>query len=130
MAEFVEVDEIAFARTGKGAVRHSPYAVSARYIAPRKRVVIVLDTGVEFSFESVRAFGLGDASDDELRDVLIDGAGSTLSFPRLNADFSIARLLEGVLGPTEWSRRETRANASRANGRLGGRPPKQRVVTG
>lgn len=122
MAEFVEVDEMAFARKGRAAVLKSPYAVSARYLAPRKRVVIVLDSGVEFSFESERAFGLQGASDDDLRDVLIDGAGGTLSFPRLDADFSVARLLESVLGPTQWSRREARAKASRANGRLGGRP--------
>ena len=122
MVEFVEVDEIAFARKGRAAVLKSPYAVSARYLAPRKRVVIVLDSGVEFSFESAQAFGLKNASDDDLRDVVIDGAGSTLSFPRLDADFSVARLLESVFGPTEWSRREARAKASRANGRLGGRP--------
>lgn len=130
MVEFVEVDEMAFVRKGKAAVRRSPFAVSARYIASRKRVVIVLDSGVEFSFESAKAFGLEDASDDELRDVLVDGAGSTLSFPRLDADFSVARLLEGALGPTEWSRREARANASRANGRLGGRPPKRHIAAG
>ena len=130
MAEFVEVGETAFVRKGKTAARHSPYAVSARYIALRKRVVIVLDSGVEFSFESAKAFGLEGASDEELRNVVIDGAGSTLSFPRLDADFSVARLLEGVLGPTEWSRREARANASRANGRLGGRPPKRHIAAG
>ena len=128
MVDFVEVDELAFARKGRVGRLKSPYAVSARYIAPRKRVIIVLDSGVEFSFETARAFGLTGASDDDLRDVTIDGAGSTLSFPRLDADFSVARLLEGVLGPTQWSRREARARASRENGRLGGRPPKQRAA--
>ena len=122
MAEFVEVDEIAFAQKIRGAALKSPYAVSARYLAPRKRVVVVLDSGVEFSFESDRAFGLKHASDDDLRDVVVDGAGSTLSFPRLDADFSIAQLLESIFGPTAWSRREARVRASRSNGRLGGRP--------
>ena len=128
MVEFVEVDEVAFARKDKASALKSPYAVSARFDARRKRVIIVLDSGVEFSFESATAFGLGGASDDELRDVRIDGAGSTLSFGRLDADFSIAGLLEGVLGSTQWSRREARAKASRENGRLGGRPPTRRAA--
>lgn len=124
MAEFIPVDDLEFARKSRTRKVRSPFAVAARYDARRKRLIVELDTGVEFSFPPVNAFGLGAASDAELRDVIVDGAGSTLSLPRLNADFSIARLLEGFLGPLDWSRREARANASRQNGKLGGRPRK------
>lgn len=124
MAKFIPVDEIEFARKSRTRTVKSPYAVAARFDGRRKRLVVELDTGVEFSFEPARAFGLQDASGADLRDVFIDGGGTTLSLPRLDADFSIARLLEGFLGPLDWVRREARANASRQNGKLGGRPRK------
>jgi hypothetical protein len=50
------------------------------------------------------------------------GAGGSIHFPRLDAFFSIPKLLEGFLGPLHWARREARAAASRENGKLGGRP--------
>jgi hypothetical protein len=128
MARFIPVDEVEFARKSKARALKSPYAVAARFDARRKRLIVELNTGVEFSFEPSRAFGLEHASDDDLRDVVVDGAGSTLSLPRLDADFSVARLLEGFLGPLDWVRREARAAASRQNGKLGGRPRKNSVA--
>jgi hypothetical protein len=58
-------------------------------------------------------------------DITVEGAGNTLHFPKLDADFSVSRLLEGFLGPLEWTKREARAAASRENGKRGGRPRKE-----
>lgn len=84
--------------------------------------MVRLDTGLDFSFDPRKAQGLSDAVADDFVGVTVEGVGSTLHFPRLDADYTVSRLLEGFLGPLDWSRREARARASRENGRHGGRP--------
>ncbi len=125
MAKFIEIDERTFDKaTDRGQRRPTPQALSARFDRRSRRIVVRLNTGIDFSFDPRDAHGLGEASEEQLADVAIDGAGSTLHFPKLDADFSIVGLLEGFLGPMDWSRQERRAAASRENGKLGGRPRK------
>ena len=127
MAEFKLIDEAAFKTAmvqGKRAVAR-PHAVSARFDRRRHRVWVKLSTGIEFAFDPRHAHGLQDAVQDDLAGVTVEGVGGTLHFPRLDADFSVARLLEGFLGPIEWTKREARAAASRENGKRGGRPRKE-----
>lgn len=122
MAEFIVPDDAAFAKARRK--RTTPRAVSARFDRRAMRVKVVLDTGLDFSFDPHRAHGLAGASADDFAGVAVQGMGSTLHFPRLDADFSVAGLLEGFIGPLEWTRREARAEASRRNGLSGGRPRK------
>lgn len=126
MAEFKPLDETAFKRTAVGRKRsgNRPHAVSARFDKRSHRVSVRLDTGIEFLFDPRSAHGLQSATAEDLADVRIEGLGGTLHFPRLDADFSVAGLLEGFLGPLDWVRREARAAASRENGKRGGRPKK------
>jgi len=123
MAEFRSIDEAglkdALAKSG-----HAPRALSAKFDRRGHKVCVTLNTGISFSFDPRLAHGLQQASADDLVGVTVEGVGGTLHFPRLDADFSVARLLEGFLGPLEWTRREARAAASRENGRRGGRPRK------
>lgn len=126
MAEFKVVDEAAFKTAmerGRKAYA-TPRAVSARFDKRAGRVVVALDTGIDFAFDPTRAPELRDAAPDDLAGVSVEGVGSTIRFPKLDADFSVSQILEGFLGPMDWTRREMRAMASRANGRLGGRPRK------
>lgn len=122
MAEFKPVDESAFA--AKAAPLPRLRATSARYDRRSGRVSVSLSSGIEFSFEPRDVGDLAQATTEALGQVKVDGAGGTLHFPRLNVDLSIPRLLEGFLGPQQWTRREARATASRENGRRGGRPKK------
>jgi hypothetical protein len=122
MAEFKPITQAEFER--KRRVPAGPVAVGALFDARRRRIVISLDSGIEFSFEAAKAHGLESADDSALRQIRIEGAGETLRFPSLDVDFSIPRLLEGFLGPLAWTRRLARAEASRRNGALGGRPRK------
>lgn len=132
MAEFKILDEAAFKAAGaRGKRAHStPLAVSARFDKRAHKVVVALDTGIEFAFDPRRAQGLSNAASEDLVGVTVEGVGSTLHFPRLDADFTVSRLLEGFLGPMDWTRRENRALKSRENGRLGGRPRRAAASAG
>ena len=124
MAEFKLVDETVFKAAGvRGRFAHAtPRAVKARFDRRSERVVVGLNTGIEFAFDPRLAPGLAEAAVEDLVGVTVEGVGSTLHFPRLDADFTVSRLLEGFLGPMDWTRREARALASRENGKRGGRP--------
>lgn len=127
MAEFKQLDIVAFrqaAKRGRQAY-DTPRAVSARFDRRTRKVVIKLNTGIDFAFDPRLAPGLGNATPDELVGVSVEGVGSTLHFPRLDADFTVSRLLEGFLGPMDWTKREARALASRENGKRGGRPKRE-----
>jgi hypothetical protein len=127
MAEFKKLDERAFAKTKARA--GAPKAVSARFDRRSRRVVVRLNTGIDLAFDPRRAQGLENARPEDLHGVEVEGAGGTLHFPRLDADFSVAGLLEGFLGSLDWRKRDTRAAASRANGAKGGRPRKEAAAT-
>lgn len=129
MAEFKQLDEAAFrhaAKRGRQAYA-TPRALAARFDRRTRKIIVKLDTGIDFAFDPKRAQGLSDAAADDLIGVSVEGVGSTLHFPRLDADFTVSRLLEGFLGPMDWTRREMRALASRENGKRGGRPRKEAV---
>src|SRR5580698_1274834 len=104
MAEFKTIDAAAFKAAGaRGRTAHgTPRAVEARFDRRARRVVVRLDTGIEFSFDPHLAPGLAGAAMEDLIGVTVEGVGSTLRFPRLDADFTVSRLLEGFVGPMDW----------------------------
>jgi hypothetical protein len=124
MAEFKTLDDAAFRKAAARGRRLSaaPRATAVHFDVKTSRLVVQLDTGLDLSFDPRQAHGLQDATDDDFIGAAIEGAGIALHLPRLDADFSIARLLEGFLGPLDWTQREARAAASRENGKRGGRP--------
>lgn len=124
MARFVPITRKTFDEGGARGKKLRPHALSANFDRDHHRIVIHLDTGLDLSFDPRSAFGLEHANASDLSKVEIVGAGGSLHFPQLDAFFSIPNLLEGFLGPLNWSRREARAAASRENGKSGGRPKK------
>jgi Protein of unknown function (DUF2442) len=79
--------------------------------------------------------GLRDATPDELRRGEVADAGTALTWPALDADFTVLSLLRGVYGGRRWMSELARhagattspakAAAARLNGRKGGRPRKK-----
>jgi len=124
MAEYRPLDEASFKKMQARARRLPPVprATAARFDRRLQKVIVSLDTGIDFAFDPKRTRGLEHAAADDLVGVTVEGVGSTLRFPKLDADYTVSRLLEDFLGPLDWTKRETRAAASRQNGRLGGRP--------
>jgi hypothetical protein len=112
-----------------------PHAVSARYDRRIGRVVVGLSNGLEISFSPRNAQGLETATWEQLQEIEIYPTGFGLHFPALDADLYIPALLEGIFGSKRWmaarlgelggkAKSAAKARASRANGRMGGRPKK------
>ena len=127
MASFKPITDKAFNEGAERGKKLGPHAVSAHFDALNHRIVMHLDNGIDVSFDPRQAYGLERANAQELSEIDIVGAGGSLHFPELDAFFSIPRILEGFFGPMDWARREARAEASRQNGKLGGRPKKEPV---
>ena len=124
---------------GQKVLANTPTAVAARYDRRVGRVVIALSTGLEIGFKPHDAQGLEAARPAQLADIEISPSGLGLHFPQLDADLYLPALLQGFLGSRQWmaqamgkiggkSVTPQKADAARANGRLGGRPRKIRAV--
>ena len=124
---------------GKELQKAFPHAVAAHYDRASGRVVIDLSSKLTVSFSPRDAEGLENAKPSELEKIEISPSGLGLHFSRLDADLYVPGLLEGFLGSRRWmaarlgqlgggSRSRAKKAASRANGRLGGRP--KRVARG
>ena len=114
---------------------HTPRAVSARYDSRTGRVVVHLSSRLIVSLAPEDAQGLEHARPAQLREIEISPSGFGLHFPAVVADLYIPGLLEGFLGSKSWmasrlgqlggqSTSKAKKAASRANGKLGGRPRK------
>lgn len=119
----------------KGLQASLPRAVSARYDRRSGHIVINLSSKLILSFLPGDAQGLENAKPSQLDEIEITPSGFGIHFPKLDADLYVPGLLEGLLGSRKWmasrlgqaggqSRSMAKRSASRANGKLGGRPRK------
>lgn len=131
MAELTDAQIDAALARGKAARSSEPHAAAARYDRELGRVIVDLSNGCTFAFPPRLAQGLEDATDDQLAEVEILGAGYGLRWAALDADLSIPGLLAGIFGTRAYmarragqARSEAKTAAARANGIKGGRPRK------
>ena len=129
MAELTDAQIDAALERGRTARSHEPRAAAARYDRRSERVVVELTNGCTFAFPPQLAQGLEAATEEQLSQVEILGAGSGLHWEALDADLSIPGLLAGLFGTkTYLAQRAGQATspataaAARANGAKGGRP--------
>lgn len=112
-----------------------PRAVAAHYDRRSGRIVIHLSSKLDVSFLPHDAQDLEHAKPSQLEKIEISPSGFGIHFPKLDADLYLPGLLEGFLGSERWmatrlghlggkSKSPAKRAASRANGRLGGRPRK------
>jgi hypothetical protein len=86
--------------------------------------MITLNNGAIVGFPLASVPGLENAAPEDLHAMTLEGGGYGLHIERLDVDISIPQLLADQLGSGIMKRAVVRANASRSNGRLGGRPRK------
>lgn len=115
-------------RRGARRMQQSLLATNARYDRRGKRLFITLNNGTIIGFPLAVLPGLERAEPDQLRVIEVEAGGYGLHVPELDADISVPRLLEQYLGSTAMKIAQARAAASRANGRLGGRPRKSQAA--
>lgn len=131
MAEFKVPTQREFdaaTRRGERRARQSLLAVSARFDRRSQRVMILLNNGAVVGFPLSVLPGLERAEPDDLRMIAVEEGGYGLHVATLDADISVPSLLADHLGSTAMKRAQARAIASRANGRLGGRPRKSQAA--
>ena len=116
-----------------------PPAVAVRYDRRVSRVVITLASGLQLAFAPRDVEGFQNAGPADFAGAEISPSGLGVHFPRIDADLYIPALLEGFLGSKRWmasqmgkvgGRAVTDAKkaAARENGKLGGRPRKQKSL--
>ncbi len=71
---------------------------------------------------------LEQATPDDLRKIEIESGGYGLHVESLDADISVPSLLADYLGSKLMKTSISRARASRSNGKLGGRPQKEKAA--
>jgi Protein of unknown function (DUF2442) len=129
------IDQAAFSKAnerGRKVLARGPLARSAKY--EDGRIHVELNNGCAFIFPAAHAQELVDAKTAQLRVIEITSAGLGLYWPKLDADLYVPTLVKGVLGTKDWMAKigasggsamtPAKAVASRANGKLGGRPRK------
>jgi hypothetical protein len=119
---------------GSAAASSEPRAASVRYDSRLGRVVVELTNGCTFAFPPRLAQGLEQATEDELAEVEVMGAGYGLHWETLDVDFTVPGLLAGIFGTRSYMARHAgratspaKAAAARANGAKGGRPRKSSI---
>jgi Protein of unknown function (DUF2442) len=117
---------------GKAERAKGVHATAARYDKVTKRIIVELANGATLIIPAQLMQGLQNATAKELAEIEILGVGSGLYWPQLEADISVAGLLQGIFGSKSWMTElgraggkvtsEKKQTAAQANGKLGGRP--------
>jgi hypothetical protein len=116
MVEVTDAQIEAATERGRIARETEPRAASARYDRELGRVIVDLTNGGAFAFPPRMAQGLESATDDQLAEIEILGAGYGLHWEALDADLSIRGLLAGVFGSPIFMAQRARQATSRAKG--------------
>src|SRR5688500_18828031 len=87
---------------GEALVEHGPLAVSARYDAGSRQIVIRLRSGLELRIVPEDVASLEGASDEELASVTVELPGFQLRWEGLDASLFLPYLVEEKLGDSRW----------------------------
>ena len=95
--------------------------------------MVELNNGVGLHIPPTLIQGMESATPADMAEIIIEGDGMGLHFPRLDADLYVPAVARGALGTAAWmrslgrkgsiSKSPAKAEAARKNGRLGGHPP-------
>lgn len=132
-------------RRGKEEMERLPKAVSAKFDARTRRMILEMDTGVTFLVPVDLIQGLQTDNLKALSDFQLMARGTQIHWDTLDAQFYVGGLLKGHFGTQKWmsglrehlaeigrkgGRAKTSAKraASAENGKKGGRPRTRRTA--
>src|SRR5271165_1224136 len=115
---------------GREMLEAEPRATVAHYDPAAGRVVIELANGCGYAFPVQRVQDLQGASDEDLADVEVDGAGFNLHWPKLDVDLYVPALVAGVFGTRAWIARVGSRRRPGEIAREGGGGPLERGQRG
>lgn len=142
----VAVTQAEYERALAAGQADEPRARSVRYHRPSKRLQIELQDGIAVMIPIALIQGLENARPSDVEAVELLAEGYALCWPQLDVDATVAGLVSGVFGTRQWMRQlasglltqagrkggsvssPAKRTASRANGKLGGRPRKKVAV--
>lgn len=131
MADITDVAIDAALARGAVTRQNEPRASAVRYDAATRRIIISFASGAEMIVPVHLLEGLAGATDDQIAEVELLGAGYGLHWETLDVDLTVPGIVMGVFGTAKWmakiagqTKSEKKAAAARANGALGGRPRK------
>ncbi len=113
MAELTDAAIDAATERGWAAQRDKPCAATSRYDGQLGQVVVELTNGCTFTFPPLLVQGLENATEDQLVQVEILGAGYGLHWEALDADLSILGLLAGLFGTRAFVARRSHPSRKR-----------------
>jgi hypothetical protein len=109
-----------------------PRAVVAWYAPESERVFIELKNGIVMGFPCQLLQGLENATPEQLAEVEVTPSGHGLHWESLDVDLGVPQLVAGLFGTKAWMaelgrkggqvKSTAKAEASRKNGKRGGRP--------
>ena len=102
--KILERDWDAANQHGQEALAAGPLAESAYYDQPTGKIVVELNNGVGLHIPPALIQGMENATPAELAEIVIEGHGIGLHFPRLDANLYVPALARGVLGTAAWMR--------------------------
>ncbi len=121
-------------KTVKQAKSKDPVATNVFYNNYTRKVVVILEDGVELNVPVHLIQGLGKATTEQLSAVKIIGKGIAIRWDTLNVDLGTISLLKRIYGNPNWMKElaskggrvksAAKSAAARENGKKGGRPQK------
>ena len=108
MAELTDAEYEAATERGRVLFETEPHARDVRYDAKSGMTIVELYNGCTFAFPPRRLQGLEQASDEQLLEVEVIGAGYGLHWETLDADFTVKGLMAGRFGSAAFMEREHR----------------------
>jgi hypothetical protein len=89
-------------RRGNRRLNHRPVADAVRFDRRLRKIVISLSNGCTLLVPPELAQGLADASPEALSGAKVLGPGTAIEWPKLDVQLSVAGLLSGDFGTTNW----------------------------
>jgi Protein of unknown function (DUF2442) len=114
----------------RGVEEEQQGASAVAFDVERDAIVLTMRSGIVTAVPRGLVPHLGEATGEDLAAAELSPNGTSLSFPRLDLDYSVRGLLREVFGFNGQPRRAAattspaRAAAARRNGKRGGRPKK------